>query len=563
MIKPLFENKKLQLVFEKVWIDPEGALEDLEKIAGDKKISSPTIADTQLLKFILYVLLQRFEDLDLTQQKLRQYYNDTKQVSKTALLDIWCMYGYILIGKLAEADKIRLNFANAYTPQQAPLAYACYYAFSCVYSEKNGYYEDFMRLAQEEEEHVANYEVEPTWQLALLCMARLYRSRTQSNYSRPEQAIAAMQQVQADIDQQGLSSLLSEMVMYSFVMHYENNGQRAKSLATLEDIVALSSKRKYSNIAKFGSIANLINTYSLRNRQLTKTDAEFIANRNKQLKWMKNADALLKTSFTSSTTAFYYYTKAGFYWQEGMLTEALQAIAKSILIFYRYGHVRFLAQAYTTAYKIYKTGAIANADYRMAYKTARCADQMRVMTDKYYKQVLERRIATMETQLKLKEKELNEALLQQQINAMNKEIQLTTLNLHEKIQVLDEIKTYVNSLKKKELETRQLINTIAKKIDSVKLTEEDKATLQQKMGESNQQLSKILAEQYPSLSALEIRMCGLFKTGMTNKELSKLYGQGEKSYEQHRYRIKKKMGLNTRDKLVSHLLALAITKEQA
>lgn len=49
---------------------------------------------------------------------------------------------------------------------------------------------------------------------------------------------------------------------------------------------------------------------------------------------------------------------------------------------------------------------------------------------------------------------------------------------------------------------------------------------------------------------LEIRMCALLKTGMTNKELSKLYGQSEKSYEQHRYRIKKKMGLGRDEKLV-------------
>nr|MBP6732111.1 hypothetical protein [Chitinophagales bacterium] len=176
--------------------------------------------------------------------------------------------------------------------------------------------------------------------------------------------------------------------------------------------------------------------------------------------------------------------------------------------------------------------------------------------DKYYKQVLNRRIQSLELQFKIREQELNETLLKQQIDAMSKEVQLTTLNLHEKIQVLDEIKVYVNSLKKKELETRQLINTIAKKIDSVKITEEDKAMLQQKISNSNQHLNAVLAEKYPTLSNLEIRMCSLFQTGMTNKELAKLYGQGEKSYEQHRYRIKKKMGLGNDDKLVTHLLKL-------
>lgn len=556
MIKSLFENKKLQLVFEKVWIDPEGALEDLEKLGGDKKSLSPTVADAQLLYLILNVLLQRFDGLDLEQEKLSNFYASAKNNEKAGLVMIWRMFGWIVMGRLGEADKIRQSFPQTFNPEASPLAYACYYFFSCVYSEKNGYYEDFIRLAREEEEHLAKYNIEPIWHRALLCLAHLYRSRTLSNYNRPEEAMAAMQQVQNDVAKYGLSDILSEMVLYSYIMHYENVGERGKSLAVLEELVALTSKRKYSDIAKFGSIANLINTYSLRNRQLVVDSVEYKSNREQQLKWIKYADTLVKKSFASSATAFYYYTKAGFLTQENRLDEALQSIAKSILIFYRYNHGRFLAQAYTTAYKIYKNAAVANADYLMAYKAARCSDQMRLMTDKYYKQVLARRIETLELQHKLKEKELNEALLQQQIAAMNKEVQLTTLNLHEKIQVLDEIKIYVNSLKKKELETRQLINTIAKKIDSVKITEEEKATLQQKISDTNQQLAKVLADKYPTLSSMEIRMCGLFQTGMTNKELSKLYGQGEKSYEQHRYRIKKKMGLTAKDNLVKQLTAL-------
>ncbi|MFN8300312.1 MAG: hypothetical protein U0T75_14525 [Chitinophagales bacterium] len=560
MTKPLFDNKKLQQVFEKIWVQPEEMLLYVTKEESSKKQLTGTGADTQLLALILNVLLQRFDNLDLKQEKLLAYYTTDKDDEKAALLTVWCMYGWILIGRLGMADKLRQHFAVAYSPEQTPVAYACYYAFSCVYSEKNGYYEDFMRLAQDEEDHLDKYDIEPTWRLALLNMALLYHSRTQSNYSRPEQATAVMQQVQQAINNNGLTDLMSEMVLYSYVMHYENTGQRMKAIAALEGILALTGKRKYSPIAKFGVVANLINTYNLQNRQLLKSDTTYQANRVKQLNWIKQTDNILSSNFVSATTAFYYYAKAGFYWQEGMLPEALQAIAKSILIFYRYGHVRFLAQAYTTAYRIYKTGAVAGTDYRMAYKAARCSDQMRIMTDRYYKQLLGKRIESLEIQHKLREKELNEALLQQQITAMNKEVQLTTLNLHEKIQVLDEIKVFVNSLKKKQSETKQLINTIARKIDSVKITEEEKATLQQKMGESNRQLSQILTQKYPTLSPLEIRMCGLFQSGMTNKELSKLYGQSEKSYEQHRYRIKKKMGIGAHEKLVNYLLALNTSK---
>jgi DNA-binding CsgD family transcriptional regulator len=552
------DNKKLQLIFEQVWLNPEGALLELDKLtaAGSKKGLTSLTADTHLLHLIINVLLQRFEGLDLQQKELLAFYSQSKNHEKAALVTVWCMYGWIVIGRLEEADKLRLLFPETYKVENSPLAYACYYVFNCPYSEKNGYYEDFVRLAQEAQSVLNKYEFETSWHHSLLCTARLYHSRTQSNYYKPAEAVEAMLQVEKEIEANRLCDLLNEQLLYSYVMHYENIRERENSLKVLVKLVELTGKRKYNAIAKYGAITNLVNTYSLRNRQLSATDPEYAANLQQQLKWIEHADKLVSKSFTTSNTAFFYYTKAGFLLQQGQLQPALRAVAKSILIFYRFGHVRFLAQAYLTAHKIYKTLAIAGADYRMAYRTARCAEQTRLMTDKYYKQVLNRRIQSLELQFKIREQELNETLLKQQIDAMSKEVQLTTLNLHEKIQVLDEIKIYVNSLKKKELETRQLINTIAKKIDSVKITEEDKAMLQQKISGSNQHLNAVLAEKYPTLSNLEIRMCSLFQTGMTNKELAKLYGQGEKSYEQHRYRIKKKMSLGNDDKLVAHLLKL-------
>ena len=108
----------------------------------------------------------------------------------------------------------------------------------------------------------------------------------------------------------------------------------------------------------------------------------------------------------------------------------------------------------------------------------------------------------------LQKKELNEKLLQQKVEAMNKEIQLTSISLHEKVTVLDELKEYVSSLKQKGKETNQLINLISKKIDKVIITEQEKSTLQQKMDESNEHFYKILAEKHPILTNLEIHICG-------------------------------------------------------
>lgn len=122
---------------------------------------------------------------------------------------------------------------------------------------------------------------------------------------------------------------------------------------------------------------------------------------------------------------------------------------------------------------------------------------------------------------------------------------------------LDELKTFVRSLKNKQLKPPQLINAITQKIDTLKVTGAEELMRRQQVNGANLQLYKALAEKYPVLSNLEIRMCGLLQTGMTNRELSKLYGQGERTYEQHRYRIKKKMSLTAKDNLVKHLVSLS------
>jgi DNA-binding CsgD family transcriptional regulator len=221
--------------------------------------------------------------------------------------------------------------------------------------------------------------------------------------------------------------------------------------------------------------------------------------------------------------------------------------------------VKMVWQCYREAHYIYFAWGKQTNDPAKLTKAYEYLLSERTLTEEEARITSKQKMDAVTAQFELKQRELSEKLMEQEIYGLKKEVQSISLNLHEKIQVLDDLKVYVKSLKKKELEVGALVATIAKKIDSVKITEQDKATLQHKMSEVNQKLFAILSAKYPALSNLEINLCALFQTGMTNKELSKLYGQGEKSYEQQRYRIKKKMGLTAKDNLVKHLVQLNTT----
>ena len=239
-------------------------------------------------------------------------------------------------------------------------------------------------------------------------------------------------------------------------------------------------------------------------------------------------------------------------------SKAILLLARVLPYFARSNYNNHVIDIWEEAYHTYRGWADSEKSYTLYRKAAKALINVTSLTHKYNQAEGKEKLDAIINKYELQKKELSEKLLHQKMDAMNKEMQLTAINLHEKVKVLDELKDYVKSLKKKGQETNQLINAIAKKIDTVILTEQDKSTLLRKIEETNNEFFKILSEKFPSLSSLEIRMCGMLKTGMTNKELAKLYGQSERSYEQHRYRIKKKLGLAASENLVKYLTTMSL-----
>ncbi|HLP53322.1 MAG TPA: hypothetical protein VK154_20675 [Chitinophagales bacterium] len=236
--------------------------------------------------------------------------------------------------------------------------------------------------------------------------------------------------------------------------------------------------------------------------------------------------------------------------------QAIRLLNISLPVHQKFNHLNGITEYYHIGNRIYYEWARQKNDPPKLWKAYKYLETFNRIVRDNAKKITQRKLDAVRDTYELKQKKLNEQLMQQQIEALNKEIHLATLNLHDKIIVLDELKTFVQSLRKKDLEMRQLTKSIVQKIESVKITEHDKNRLQQKLTESNRDYDKLLIEKHPALTKLEVNMCSLFRTGITDKELAKLYGQGYKSYEQHRWRIKKKMGLGRDVNLVKYLVGL-------
>lgn len=241
-----------------------------------------------------------------------------------------------------------------------------------------------------------------------------------------------------------------------------------------------------------------------------------------------------------------YLQQATLHYNLGHYKEAITYLAKAFRFFSTYlDNTNYLYLHYTAA-KIYSAMSKDNQNLNGLYKITRHWDKALDISQKQKSEQLKTRVEKLTKEHELEKEKIKASQLQ-------KELKMTSLHLQEKINTLDELKKYVNSLKKTDYQMGKLILTISNKIESIKVSEEERSVLMHKIDNSDVDFARKLAEKHPSLSALEVRMCGLFKTGMNNKELSKLFGLSDRSYEQHRYRIKKKMNLSADDGLVAHL----------
>ncbi len=238
--------------------------------------------------------------------------------------------------------------------------------------------------------------------------------------------------------------------------------------------------------------------------------------------------------------------------------EAVTLLAKALRILSRYSVLLHIPDAYIEAFINYRDWGLSEKSLKLMDRSYMAGQRALTAMFVYNQTAAKEKMEALTNRYELKQKELNEKLLQQKVEAMNKEIQMANISLHEKVVVLDTLKEYVASLKKKGQESSQLIRQISQQIDKVILTEQEKATLQKKMDDANDAFYKALSEKYPQLTNLEIHICGLIKTGMTDKELSKVYGLSDKSYEQHRYRIKKKIKLGPKENLVKFLKSVEV-----
>ena len=158
------------------------------------------------------------------------------------------------------------------------------------------------------------------------------------------------------------------------------------------------------------------------------------------------------------------------------------------------------------------------------------------------------------------EKEQQERLAQLEKEELAKEVRLkqnelasTTLNIAKKNEMMLEIKNML-LVNKDKFSNSQRYRSFLKKLDSSIEDTEDWKRFEVNFKELHEDFFERLLKAYPSLTPKDLKLCAYLKMNLSTKEIAPLMAISIRGVEIHRYRLRKKLDIDSSENLSNFLI---------
>lgn len=148
--------------------------------------------------------------------------------------------------------------------------------------------------------------------------------------------------------------------------------------------------------------------------------------------------------------------------------------------------------------------------------------------------------------------------LRNEVEHKSKELANSTMAIVKKNEFLLKLKQSVTN-QKEQLGTRypdKYYLHLIKKIDDNISSHEDWHLFETNFERAHEQFLHKIKEKFPELTSRDLRLCAFLRMNLTSKEIAPLLGISVRGVENHRYRLRKKMGLEHDDSLIDMILEL-------
>lgn len=148
---------------------------------------------------------------------------------------------------------------------------------------------------------------------------------------------------------------------------------------------------------------------------------------------------------------------------------------------------------------------------------------------------------------------LEKKKLKDEIMLKRKELANTTMMAAKKNEVLMDIQGELKKDKDK-FSNQYRLKHIMNKINQAIKNKDEWQVFETNFKEVHEDFSKDLLETFPKLTSKDLKLCSYLKMNLTSKEIAPLMGKSVRGVEVHRYRLRKKMDLDSQENLSNYLI---------
>ena len=179
--------------------------------------------------------------------------------------------------------------------------------------------------------------------------------------------------------------------------------------------------------------------------------------------------------------------------------------------------------------------------YRSYYKK-----QQRELIEKNKQELALAKLQNEKEIIKIKNEKLEE-----DFQSKSKELAASTLTIVRKNELLTQIKEHLNKI-----EDKKALTPVIKVIDRGLSEDENWELFKEAFNNADSEFFQKLKKLHPELSPNDLKLCAYLRLNLSSKEISQLINISPKSVEIKRYRLRKKMNLDSNENLTDYILAI-------
>lgn len=217
--------------------------------------------------------------------------------------------------------------------------------------------------------------------------------------------------------------------------------------------------------------------------------------------------------------------------------KALKATLKEIDTIAQKATSDFHLWQYNEEYaKFYET----TKEFEKAFKHQQLAHQYELKCVRFD---YDKKLESIHQEYTLREKEQQNQILQKDIEMKKQELTLASDFLNQKIALLKELKTFMSNMQKENMQKNEMMKVMNKRINAVINIEHEQQLFREKIEQTANDYTKKIRKKYPQLSLTEAKICSFLRNDFSNKEIANLMVASIRTIENHRYNIRKKLGV--------------------